>query len=905
MAEQKSTVTLEALLSLPGDSVLLMPNDASARQVRDKIASLRGSHDQAFLESVSVVPLDQWLVALWDGSLPQRQVLRPIQLLALARQLIEDSEYYPSNCLSPLAICRQFVDAFQLRHEYLLSDAREHYLFSEEYQAFAAWAKALQSRLDNLGALASQQLPTALLELLAAEPTALPLPDNLIFSEDLDLSPAAADFVRACLARCQGYTLALPYRDSQPVVRHYVQRRDECSAVAGQIALYLKAIAADAGPLPQVAVIVPDFAAYHSPLHSALCRQLYPAALFPLQQDQRGVGVCEPWVFEGREKLLGFPLLSAAWDIISLEPNSLPLEQLSRVLRSRFIRGWAEWRGPRASLDLRWREWLGASTSLQSALAASAREQRDTPEMLEPLLALAQGLSALPRRQLPSAWVRSFDQLLLCAGWPNAEDDDPVVMQCRRGFSQAMDVFRAMDRQLGEVAHGEALSWLQHILSTKRFSISRDWDCPIRIMTLDDALGREFDAVWVLGMDDNALPRRVEPSPFLPLSLQRAAKIPASDPGLLVDRDRRLLMGILRSAPEVNISFCAQDDTGVALEPSSLLRGMPVSESEAAPGYASPYTVAGKQLTPDRDEVSGVSHDERKTLRGGSGLFKEYAVSPFFAFAKYRLRLREFPELLEGLDHRVQGMLVHACLQYFWEETKDKTALDAMSSLQVFQRVEACVSRAFELPELASWRFPDALIEIEKKRITTLVSSWLIEKEKNRLDNFRVIASEEERRAELMGIPLRLRIDRIDEVASADGPRRLVIDYKTGAVQGRALNSDQLTEPQLPIYALIEAETEKGVDGVMLAQLKSAEELSLHMRSNWANSVVKKRAASGDVASEEAWENELKAWSTALQEMASGILAGNILHDYSVDHGRGFSAHLLPLLRGEWEGGEE
>jgi len=83
----------------------------------------------------------------------------------------------------------------------------------------------------------------------------------------------------------------------------------------------------------------------------------------------------------------------------------------------------------------------------------------------------------------------------------------------------------------------------------------------------------------------------------------------------------------------------------------------------------------------------------------------------------------------------------------------------------------------------------------------------------------------------------------------------------------------------------------------MLAQLKSADELKIVMRSNWANSVVKKRAAGNDVDSDEKWQGDLQSWSTALQSMAEGILGGDIAHDFNRNHHRGFGAYLLPLVR--------
>ncbi len=191
--------------------MLLTVNDASARQLRDSLAQHRREQDKAFIEQISVMPLDQWLAELWDSSFPNRQVLRPGQLLALARQLIENSELFPEQCLNPLAICRQFVDAFQLFHSYQLSDGREHYVFSSEYQAFAAWRQELQQRLDEQQALASSQLPSALTALLIQGPTFL-LPEDVIPSADSDLQQAVAPFVLHFLQTRRGYRYEVPDR---------------------------------------------------------------------------------------------------------------------------------------------------------------------------------------------------------------------------------------------------------------------------------------------------------------------------------------------------------------------------------------------------------------------------------------------------------------------------------------------------------------------------------------------------------------------------------------------------------------------------------------------------------------------------------------------------------------------
>ncbi|MBD2857658.1 PD-(D/E)XK nuclease family protein [Spongiibacter sp. KMU-158] len=914
LSKLATIASFDDLWALQGTTVLLTHNDVAARQCRDQLAQYQQQRESAFIEQISAMPVEQWLAELWDSGFNEKIVLRPIQLLALAQQLLEGSESFPPQCLNSQAICRRFVDAFQDFHHYRLSDSREHYLFSSEYQAFYQWRKELQHILDEQGALSSAQLPSALSGALKAGE--LILPDNIILSAGLSLAPAIESFLAECLDHAQ--VLRLESESAPQAISLHVaeNRAEECRQVASEIADYL---AASTSPeAEKIAIVCPEISSYRALLEGALCEQLYPATLFPLGTKEpfgEGAPVCEPWLFEGTEKLLGFPLISAAWDCISLRPHQADLEQISRILRSRFIGGWSEWRYARAELDLLWREKLSAQTSLKQALALNSSrlqekywgDESGAMTWLDPLIALQAYLEKLRPKQLPSAWVRDFDQLLLGMGWPNAEIDDPVVMQCRKGFSQGMDVFRAMDRQLGLVSHAEAISWLQQILSSKRFSISRNWRSPIVVIGLEEAQGRHFDALWIMGCDEAALPRHAEPSAFLPLLLQQRANMPDSSPVQKRFSDFAVLNNVLATSSQIRFSYFRESDEGVALGVSSLIsewlnKGLDeearnnTQDERSNTAIEKRYRVIGQTQLPEQDMVAAVSDSERKKLRGGSGLFKEYATSPFFAFAKYRLGLKEFPQPTEGLDHRLQGLLVHNTLEQFWRQTITKAALEALGEAALQERVLACVDIALEDAEVGAWRFPAALIEIEKQRVATLVSSWILQKETQRLSDFRVIEMESERRIEIFGINLRLRLDRVDEIETSDGKKRLVIDYKTGTVEGKSLNSNELSEPQLPIYALTESR-EKTVDGIMLAQIKS-DALSLHMRSNWANSVIKKNASKHDVASPETWQNELSAWSGALETMAAGILGGDIRHDSQRDHRRGFSAYLLPLTAG-------
>jgi ATP-dependent helicase/nuclease subunit B len=880
-----SDLILEQLASLEGNSIVIMPNDSSSRQLRDKLAFLRGSHEQAFLETISIMPIEQFLAELWDSSFPDKQVLRPIQVQALADKVIQQSGILPPTSLNAMAITRQFVRAFNLHEEYLLPSQPESYLFSQEYEAFAVWSESLQRELDNISAITGSQLPSALTGLVTTG--AITLPDAIIVSELVWFSPSVKEFIRVLEeAGIQRHSFVGETFETRPMLVSEPLRNAECQSIAAWASDYLSSNP-DAG---NVAILVPDMNAYRLQLHNSLALALHPACLAPTSTST----ACPPWTFDAADKLISQPSIRAAWDIISLTRHRLPAEHISRVLRSRYVTGWPEMRDARAQLDLHWRGWLGPQSTLTYALANQDISIESCHAAVQFMTDIEAYLAEAPYTQLPSLWVRYFDQMLLKAGWPNVTEDkdDSVLPQCLRGLSQTLDVFRALDTQLGEITHSEALTWLQHILSTKKFSIATDWHTPIRIMSYDDALGMTFDALWIAGLDDSVMPARAEPNPFLPIHLQQDAGIPESEPSLMLARDSHTLTGLLRSSPNVTVSHARQNEVGAPAHLSTLI----VDPIQINPMPLKPaIDFVASVNTFESDLVSAVPVGDSTQLRGGTGLFKEYATSPLFAFLKFRLGLKEFPKIEEGLDYRVQGILLHAALQHFWTVARTKSAVQSMTDSELTGLIDKSIAEAFSTPSLPWGRYGKAVIGLEKRRLTAIIHAWITQVELARPEDFTVIDVERARKTVFMGIPIKIFIDRVDSVEG----RTLLIDYKTGRIDGKTLNATELTEPQLPIYALAEKALGTNVEGVMLASLKGADNLAVHSRATWHSNPLSKGSKSSNVDTSEKWEDQLKAWDTALQSIASGIIGGDISHRTAQDHRRGFSAYLLPLLRGQ------
>jgi exodeoxyribonuclease-5 len=98
------------------------------------------------------------------------------------------------------------------------------------------------------------------------------------------------------------------------------------------------------------------------------------------------------------------------------------------------------------------------------------------------------------------------------------------------------------------------------------------------------------------------------------------------------------------------------------------------------------------------------------------------------------------------------------------------------------------------------------------------LATWL-EVEAARAD-FRVLACEQKHTLDIEGLPVRVVVDRIDELK--DG-RLVVIDYKSGrSVSADSWADPRPSEPQLPIYAAL-AFPDQAVAAVVLARVTKDE----------------------------------------------------------------------------------
>jgi RecB family exonuclease len=207
-------------------------------------------------------------------------------------------------------------------------------------------------------------------------------------------------------------------------------------------------------------------------------------------------------------------------------------------------------------------------------------------------------------------------------------------------------------------------------------------------------------------------------------------------------------------------------------------------------------------------------------------VLERQSACPFRAFAEKRLGARDLNRSEWGLTPAERGNLLHDVLRRIW--SPEEGSLHTLDDLLTARResrlrgiVEEAIAAAF-VDEFGEPQSDDAWLRAyldgERKRLRKRVLEWL-EIETTRTP-FTVIACEERLEdVNVGGLKLRLRADRIDEVADY---ARLLLDYKTGAqVKITDWNTPRPSQPQLPLYAAFG--NVEDVCGVVFARIRAGE----------------------------------------------------------------------------------
>lgn len=863
-----------------GEVLTLTSTERLARELREDANLRRSREGVAVWEAPRIASLSRWLIDTWTASWPDAQLLSATQELVLWREAVERDEA-GAQLLAPLSAAREARRADQLMRRYRIEADRAP-VWQDEHQAFRRWHKHVARRLRENAWLTAADIAGEVEALIRSGSIARPAVIEL------------AGFIEAPLPAEQAVLDALAAAGAD--IRH---RRHEVQAVrvkrmqfaddeaqfrfvAQDIRERLLAHADHASAPPRILVALPDAESRRDGLEATLRDLLAPWAA-------SGEGAL-PWRWERGRRLSEQPLIDTLLAVLQLAADNNAPALCSRLLLSSAL--WTE--AERA-------QTAAADHALRRSGVPRIRLARLVAELPAPLAdrfeALRARIVAAPRRALPSEWAEHFRGRLEALAWPGAQALDSQAYQAMRAGRGLLDRLGTLDTQLGKVPLSSAREWLAELARSSYFAPRVEHTQPVLITSLDEAAALSADVLYVLDVAATRVPAPARPTPFLALDAQRAAGIAEASSERWLARARQQAAQLLQGcAAEVRVCVSALDARGALVQPSAMFGAAAGWAMQPLPpnlcALESALDGDARALRwPDADPVPGVSGEEQAGLRPDSALFKAWFESPFFAFCRYRLGIEALPEPARGLDARAQGTLVHAVLEAFWREQGSSAALAALDDATVQQRIAELIDA--QLPRvLPAADYGVATVRLERQRALDVIADWL-RHERRRVDAFVVHATEASAAPNVAGLQLRLRLDRVDRVATPYGERWLVIDYKTGReAETRGWKSDRLSEPQLPLYASHAATLAAGVpevNGICFGHLKDGHP-ALVAQTSWRKKLIKPE--DGDFSAE--WDEQLLQWRLSLEGAARGFLAGEAWISERVTE-RSHYAHLLAL----------
>lgn len=571
----------------------------------------------------------------------------------------------------------------------------------------------------------------------------------------------------------------------------------------------------------KIGVVAPNLGDYKAPLTRALNEQLTLA-----QQQHLPLNEKTP------ESLFNFSLGHSLLDLPLVQNAMLTLKLFCQPHRSCSYSDWSEWLiSPYSMLpthvsqaidaklrrlqwaSFKWPNLLDSEVfqkerSQQEVIDKSKKSTEKKRTQTQNLLDILTGWhKQLEEKNLTKMGVSSFVKLvsecLKQVGWCSSRGLNSDEYQQQKAFNQTLERFSTLTETQGEQSFSYWFMVLKRFVGEAVHQSQSKGVQPIQVMGMLEAGGQSFDALWVMGLTDEAWPRMPNPNPFLPMLLQRSHQMPRCDAQKELQYAKHVTERLAHSAEQQVWSYArTQGEAELLISPL-----LETERFQAAEAYVrQSYQSLSKASFSKRAELNWVLDNRGPEVPagtkapGGTGILQAQSQCPLMAFIDYRLGARNGLQAVEdGLQMTNQGTLIHEILEHFWKETKTQSNLLILNDEEVQQRLNQHIQTSFENLQKS---FDEHYLQLEQARIFELLLQWM-ELEKQR-PSFAVLSTEKEKQITLAGIEFKVIVDRIDVV---DG-QKVILDYKTGRANANNLLKTPIKAPQLAVYLIKEEESD-------------------------------------------------------------------------------------------------
>jgi ATP-dependent helicase/nuclease subunit B len=642
-------------------------------------------------------------------------------------------------------------------------------------------------------------------------------------------------------------------------------------------------------PAAMVGIIVPNLGQCRDQVERIFVEVFEPLAALP---DHPRYTL--PFNFSAGTPLGATPIIAATLDLLELQKSSWDLEAICNLLLSPFFSD--------ADKELVLRTHLIQTLRKLGKFTISLSDLRYHCQKLSSKLDVAESDSNLITRlvQLENYrrqsfgnhtaqyWCDFFQQHLQLLGWPGARRLDSQEYQQLTLWNQVLENFLQLDGTGIQFNYPGAIQQLRSIAGKTPFQAQTP-NSPIQILGALEGAGLQFSHCWVMGLHHRQWPPVPAPNPLLPSSLQRTQKMPHAS----AERElqfARALTEHYRQCAHVVVFSSAHSDDGSELSPSALVRHLPLTTIDTLISNNESISAQNYQVLAAASNLEVVSTAQAPQLlvalepvRGGASLFKEQAACPFNAFARLRLGATSIDDPVAGFSAIERGNLLHDALAIIWKQLTNQNTLLELDETSLATLINTTTQTVVDsLKQKRGTSIGVFYAQLEQERLAQLISEWLAQ-EKTR-PGFTVVAIEEEVQIEFSGLPLRLRIDRIDQLANGD---LLLIDYKTGQPKLQSWQGERMDEPQLPLYAVTATNQ---VAAIAFAQINAK-------AMKWIGTGELTTNHDGIYPNKQPWAQQLQEWQMVLQQLAADFIQGDARVDMKNPTTAQYAEDLLPLNR--------
>ncbi len=839
---------------------VLTPNRRLAADLIERHAQMQSS--PAF-QTPTILPYESWLQQSYQklceqDHVKQKTIPSALQEKVILQKIIEEHTK-DEPLLNLSATTKQVGDAISILRKWQIAPDNPDLTSHENSINLMAWADALADAYQDRNWLSSSQIPATLIE-----HAALLTSETIYWIGFTELSPEQNALIKA-LRNAKVTCIILPTIDTLNSTPKKINQPDRDS----EMQLMANWAVKETEQNKSVACIVPNLEQHRHDIDSVFYKTC---------------GKNKVYNISAGTPLIQYPMIRAAFSILELHRSEIPVETISRLLRSPFI---GETELSERSLFynnlLECKQKSFRLNELQFHLS-----QQERCETLKVSIdAFAELKHHAPKTQTNAAWALHFSYVLETLGWPGERVLDSTEFQLYARWEQALCEFSQFDFNETPITLFEALAQLTALAVDSPFQPQQKTKADIHILGMLEAAGIHFDSVWIMGLDDKTWPATAKPNPYIPYQMQQALGMPHAD----AKKELHFADALMKQLTDANgtvITSYAKTQGDKLFKPSPL-----ITSFEKVTMLAPEETTHHKPITLEKTENNQAGLiQNNETIRGGTSIIKLQANCPFHAFAQVRLRAKPTDTPTLGIGPMEKGNIIHLALETFWTVIKTQEALIALEKEALLKTINDSIDTAFT--ECLSPYFRNknqALLTIERKRCQVILVDWLtIEKER---PPFTIIAHEQSQKLNISGLSLSLRIDRIDQLENG---KRMIIDYKTGTQKVTDWFGSRPTEPQLPLYCI----NSENVGAIAIGQVNKKEMLYKGVASNvdskskhYAFKTVDKYIAK---FSEETWDEQLGAWKLHLNNLGDNFCEGVATVD-PIDSTACERCHLHSLCR--------